>query len=71
MSESICQSCGMDMKSAEEFGTNADLSQNAEYCTYCFKDGVFTRNVTMEASDDLFPLKINILLNYLIIKNIT
>ena len=40
MSESICQSCGMDMKSAEEF---------------CFKDGVFTRNVTMEASDDLFP----------------
>lgn len=27
MSESICQSCGMDMKSAEEFGTNADLSQ--------------------------------------------
>ena len=55
MSESICQSCGMDMKSAEEFGTNADLSQNAEYCTYCFKDEVFTRNVTMEASDDLFP----------------
>ena len=55
MSESICQSCGMDMKSAEEFGTNADLSQNAEYCTYCFKDGGFTRNVTMEASDDLFP----------------
>ena len=48
MSESICQSCGMDMKSAEEFGTNADLSQNAEYCTYCFNDVVFNINLTIE-----------------------
>lgn len=48
MSESICQSCGMNMKAAEEFGSNADQSQNTEYCVYCVKDGAFTRDVTME-----------------------
>ena len=29
-------------------GTNADGSQNEEYCIYCFKDGAFTGNFTME-----------------------
>ena len=44
-----CQSCGMPMeKESEFFGTNADGSKNEEYCSYCFKDGKFTADVTMD-----------------------
>lgn len=43
----ICQSCGMNMKAAEEFGTNADGTINQEYCHYCYQNGAFTRNITM------------------------
>ena len=43
----FCQSCGMPL-SDEYFGTNADGSANHEYCTYCFKDGAFTSDETME-----------------------
>lgn len=32
----------------EYFGTNADGSVNREYCTYCFRDGAFTSDDTME-----------------------
>lgn len=48
MEGKICQSCGMPMRTAEEFGTNADQSQNQEYCAYCFKGGAFTNDVTMD-----------------------
>lgn len=30
------------------YGKNADGSQNSEYCKYCFPDGKFSRQVTME-----------------------
>ncbi|MGM9713102.1 MAG: zinc ribbon domain-containing protein [Prevotella sp.] len=29
-------------------GTNADGSKNGEYCIYCYKDGAFTEDFTME-----------------------
>ena len=29
-------------------GTNADGSKNEEYCIYCYKDGAFTGDFTME-----------------------
>ena len=29
-------------------GTNADGSLSDEYCTYCYGDGSFTNNMTME-----------------------
>lgn len=48
MEERICQSCGMNMKSAENFGTNADGTKNTEYCNYCYQNGAFTRDVTIE-----------------------
>lgn len=48
MTEYICQSCGMPMHKPEDFGTNADGAQNMEYCTYCYQNGAFTRDVTME-----------------------
>ena len=34
--------------SPEVLGTNADGSKNEEYCIYCYKDGAFTDNLTME-----------------------
>lgn len=43
----FCQSCGMPL-TAEYFGTNADGSANHEYCSYCFKDGAFTSDETMD-----------------------
>ena len=48
MEGKICQSCGMPMHAAEDFGTNADGTTNQDYCTYCYKDGAFTQNVTMD-----------------------
>ncbi len=32
----------------ENLGTNADGSKNQEYCMYCYKDGAFTNDCTME-----------------------
>ena len=32
----------------EVLGTNADGSKNEEYCIYCYKDGAFTGDFTME-----------------------
>ena len=32
----------------DNLGTNADGSRNEEYCIYCFKDGAFTGDFTME-----------------------
>ena len=29
-------------------GTNADGSRNEDYCIYCYKDGRFTQDFTME-----------------------
>ncbi len=43
----FCQSCGMPLTD-EILGTNADGSKNEEYCIYCFKDGAFTGDFTME-----------------------
>jgi hypothetical protein len=48
MEQKICQSCGMPMTTAEYFGTNIGGSVNEEYCIYCFKDGKFTADVTMD-----------------------
>ena len=43
----FCQSCGMPLTD-EILGTNADGSKNEDYCIYCFKDGAFTGDFTME-----------------------
>lgn len=47
MEQNFCQSCGMPL-TEEHFGTNKDGSANTEYCTYCYKDGEFTSDITME-----------------------
>ena len=45
--QKFCQSCAMPMTD-ELFGTNADGTKNEEYCMYCFKDGEFTSDMSME-----------------------
>jgi len=47
MEMKFCQSCGMPL-SDELLGTNADGSKNSDYCIYCYKDGQFTIDCTME-----------------------
>ena len=36
----------------EVLGTNADGSKSEEYCIYCYKDGAFTGDFTMEEMAD-------------------
>ena len=44
----FCQSCGMPMsKDPQGGGTNADGSINIAYCSYCYQNGVFTFNGTV------------------------
>lgn len=45
--ENVCQSCGMLM-SPNDYGKNADGSVNKEYCKYCFPNGKFGKDETME-----------------------
>lgn len=44
----FCQSCGMPLKEDADFGTNADTSKNEDYCHYCFAEGKFTTDATMD-----------------------
>ncbi|MFR9166536.1 MAG: zinc ribbon domain-containing protein [Dysgonomonas sp.] len=48
MEQNFCQSCGMPMTTSEMYGTNKDNSLNNEYCVYCYKDGHFTQDLTMD-----------------------
>ena len=48
MKEKICQSCAMPLLNPKEIGTNKDGSKSADYCIYCYKDGKFTHEMTME-----------------------
>lgn len=47
MEQNFCQSCGMPLTDGVK-GTNADGSINEDYCIYCYKDGKFTQDMTME-----------------------
>ena len=43
----FCQSCGMPL-TEEVLGTNADGSKNEDYCIYCYRDGRFLQDCTMD-----------------------
>ncbi len=47
MEQRFCQSCGMPL-TEEVLGTNADGSKNEDYCMYCYRDGKFLQDCTME-----------------------
>ncbi|MDF2838972.1 MAG: putative DNA-binding protein [Evtepia sp.] len=49
MEVKYCQSCGMPMGNTDElYGTEALGNKNPDYCTYCYKDGNFTFQGTMD-----------------------
>ena len=47
MEQKICQCCAMPIDEST-FGTEADGSKNEEYCHYCYADGKFTKDCTMD-----------------------
>lgn len=49
----FCQSCGMPMNTPEaKYGTEADGSASHDYCNYCYDQGKFTGEMTMEQMVD-------------------
>lgn len=47
MEQKICQCCAMPIDEST-FGTEANGNKNEEYCLYCYKDGQFTSDCTMD-----------------------
>lgn len=43
-----CQSCGMFLEGDDHKGTEQDGTRSEEYCAFCFMDGKFTEDLTME-----------------------
>lgn len=49
MNKRFCECCGMPMVINDEmYGTNADGSKSEDYCKYCFENGAFTSDCTMD-----------------------
>jgi len=48
MEQKICQSCGMPLTEPALFGTNKDQTVNEDYCVYCYKDGAFAQDISMD-----------------------
>jgi len=49
MSEMIfCQSCGVPLENEEMKGMNADGSKSDDYCAYCYQNGAFTHDMSMD-----------------------
>lgn len=44
----LCQSCGMNLEHDGDKGTEKDGSKSEEYCVFCYQQGAFTQNITME-----------------------
>lgn len=52
MEQEFCQSCGMPLTRDTELGTEKNGEKNREYCVYCYQNGAFTQNCTMEEMVD-------------------
>lgn len=48
MKKKLCQSCGMPLEEEKDFGKNVDGSKSEDYCCYCFPNGEFAKDETME-----------------------
>lgn len=49
MIEKVCQSCGMPMGPTNElYGTEANGSLSKDYCKFCYDNGEFVDDCTME-----------------------
>lgn len=49
----FCQSCGMPLENEDVIGTNNSGSKNEDFCIYCYKDGNYTEDVTMNEMIDI------------------
>lgn len=53
MNQHICQSCGMPMDAPQaRYGTEKDGSLNPDYCSWCYNNGAFLGQLTMEEMID-------------------
>lgn len=43
-----CQSCGMPLTTPETKGTDKEGRLSEDYCTYCYRDGAFQQDCSME-----------------------
>lgn len=51
MEQQFCQSCGMPLD-GENYGTERDGGTSPHYCKYCYQNGAFTGEMTMEEMID-------------------
>lgn len=49
--QKFCQSCGMPLTN-DLLGTDVDGGKNNDYCMFCFKNGAFTMDYTMDEMID-------------------
>ena len=47
----FCQSCAMPM-TEDDFGSEKDGSKSQDYCKYCYQNGEFTSDITMQEMID-------------------
>jgi len=53
MEERYCQSCGMPMGPTDElYGAEQDGTKSKDYCHYCYQNGAFTSECTMQEMID-------------------
>ena len=52
MNQIFCQSCGMPMDDPALRGTERDGAPSPHYCKYCYQNGAFTGEMTMEQMID-------------------
>jgi len=53
MEDKYCQSCGMPMGNTNElYGSEKDGTKSTDYCMYCYQNGEFTAECTMEQMMD-------------------
>lgn len=53
MEQLYCQSCGMPIMVPEHFGTNKSGNKNEDYCHFCYRNGEFTANISMDEMIEL------------------
>ncbi len=46
--DEFCQSCAIPLSDESILGTNKDGTKSEEYCKYCYQDGEFTEDCTIE-----------------------
>lgn len=56
MPEQYCQSCGMMFTGSDQHGHDADGSEVEDFCRWCYEDGAYVENTTMdEMIEDCAP----------------